>query len=169
MNNVHLKEKCTFFSKLASFLNTKLCKFLRHCSGEEAKTTFTSLARQELYTVNIWSHDLKSCQSANHERKLPWFSRQICSPGKKQVVISWQLFAEMSGFDERPVYFSDAFGSEEQADEREVNRISAKKRFREFIREFHEGTFSYAYRWAKWRTIACSPKVNLWAQNHALP
>lgn len=52
----------------------------------------------------------------------------------------------MSGFDERPVYFSDAFGSEEQADEREVNRISAKKRFREFIREFHEGTFSYAYR-----------------------
>ena len=62
------------------------------------------------------------------------------------MVISWQLFAEMSGFDERPVYFSDAFGSEEQADEREVNRISAKKRFREFIREFHEGTFSYAYR-----------------------
>ncbi|XP_020618458.1 DNA replication licensing factor mcm5-like [Orbicella faveolata] len=52
----------------------------------------------------------------------------------------------MSGFDERPVYFSDAFGSEEQADEREVNRISAKKRFREFIREFHEGTFSYPYR-----------------------
>jgi len=37
-------------------------------------------------------------------------------------------------------------GSEEQADEREVNRISAKKRFREFIREFHEGTFSYPYR-----------------------
>jgi len=27
-----------------------------------------------------------------------------------------------------------------------VNRISAKKRFREFIREFHEGTFSYPYR-----------------------
>lgn len=51
-----------------------------------------------------------------------------------------------AGFDERPVYFSDAFGSEEQADEREVNRISAKKRFREFIREFHEGTFSYPYR-----------------------
>ncbi|CAH3122309.1 unnamed protein product [Porites lobata] len=52
----------------------------------------------------------------------------------------------MSGFDERPVYFSDAFGSEEQTDEREVNRISARKRFREFIREFHEGTFSYPYR-----------------------
>jgi len=52
----------------------------------------------------------------------------------------------MSGFDERPVYFSDAFGSEEQADEREINRINAKKRFREFIREFHEGTFSYPYR-----------------------
>lgn len=52
----------------------------------------------------------------------------------------------MSGFDERPVYFSDAFGSEEQTDEREVNRVSARKRFREFIREFHEGTFSYSYR-----------------------
>ncbi|CAH3030850.1 unnamed protein product [Porites evermanni] len=52
----------------------------------------------------------------------------------------------MSGFDERPVYFSDAFGSEEQTDDREVNRISARKRFREFIREFHEGTFSYPYR-----------------------
>lgn len=52
----------------------------------------------------------------------------------------------MSGFDERPVYFSDAFGSEEQTDERELNRISARKRFREFIREFHEGTFSYPYR-----------------------
>ncbi|XP_074629909.1 DNA replication licensing factor mcm5-like [Acropora palmata] len=52
----------------------------------------------------------------------------------------------MSGFDERPVYFSDAFGSEEQKDEREVNRVSARKRFREFIREFHEGTFSYSYR-----------------------
>ncbi|XP_068681579.1 DNA replication licensing factor mcm5-like [Montipora foliosa] len=52
----------------------------------------------------------------------------------------------MSGFDERPVYFSDAFGSEEQTDEREVNRISARKRFKEFIREFHEGTFSYSYR-----------------------
>ena len=65
----------------------------------------------------------------------------------------------MSGFDERPVYFSDAFGSEEQADEREVNRISAKKRFREFIREFHEGTFSYAYRWAKWRAVAWSMKL----------
>ena len=52
----------------------------------------------------------------------------------------------MSGFDERPVYFSDAFGSEEQADEREINRISATKRLREVIREFHEGTFSYPYR-----------------------
>ena len=54
--------------------------------------------------------------------------------------------AKMSGFDERPVYFSDAFGSEEHTDEREVNRINARKRFREFIREFHEGTFRYPYR-----------------------
>ena len=59
---------------------------------------------------------------------------------------SGKEIAEMSGFDERPVYFSDAFGSEEQTDEREVNRISARKRFKEFIREFHEGTFSYSYR-----------------------
>lgn len=88
--------------------------------------------------------DFCANQSRNERAQ---FSRQICSPGKKQAVVSWvSPFAKMSGFDERPVYFSDAFGSEEQADEREVNRISAKKRFREFIREFHEGTFSYSYR-----------------------
>ena len=42
----------------------------------------------------------------------------------------------MSGFDERPVYFSDAFGSEEQTDEREVNRIRTRKRFRKFFANF---------------------------------
>lgn len=52
----------------------------------------------------------------------------------------------MSGFDDPGIFVSDPFGSEDQTDEREVSRVAAKKRFREFIREFHEGTFSYPYR-----------------------
>ena len=53
----------------------------------------------------------------------------------------------MSGFDEPQIFFSDAFGSEDQADERDVNKIAAKKRFREFIREYHEGNFTFPYRY----------------------
>lgn len=97
-----------------------------------------------MYIIPRDFRDFYINQSRNGRAQL---SRQICSAGKKQAVVSWvNPFVKMSGFDERPVYFSDAFGSEEQADEREINRISAKKRFREFIREFHEGTFSYPYR-----------------------
>jgi len=84
---------------------------------------------------------------ANQEDRV--FPPNFIIPGKKQTANNRSVdenFVQVSGFDERPVYFSDAFGSEEQPDEREVNRISARKRFREFIREFHEGTFSYPYR-----------------------
>ena len=90
------------------------------------------------------SCDFCISQSRNEKAQ---FSRQIRSSREEASSRSvGNILAKMSGFDERPVYFSDAFGSEEQTDEREVNRISAKKRFREFIREFHEGTFSYPYR-----------------------
>ncbi|XP_032221696.2 DNA replication licensing factor mcm5-A [Nematostella vectensis] len=52
----------------------------------------------------------------------------------------------MSGFDQGEIFVSDPFGSEDQSDERDLNRVSAKKRFKEFLREFHEGTFAFPYR-----------------------
>ncbi|ESO92071.1 hypothetical protein LOTGIDRAFT_191134 [Lottia gigantea] len=52
----------------------------------------------------------------------------------------------MAGFDDAGVFFSDNFGSEEQHDEQHINRQQVKKRFKDFIRQFHEGNFSYKYR-----------------------
>ena len=55
--------------------------------------------------------------------------------------------SEMAGFDEQPVFFSDPFGSsQDQGDDLEINRVQTQKRFRDFIRQFHEGTFVYPYR-----------------------
>ena len=53
----------------------------------------------------------------------------------------------MSGFDDPGIFFSDNFGSEDQADDGQANRQQTKNRFREFIRQFHEGNFSYTYRY----------------------
>ena len=54
---------------------------------------------------------------------------------------------KMAGFDEQPVFFSDPFGSsQDQGDDQEINRVQTQKRFRDFIRQFHEGTFVYPYR-----------------------
>ena len=53
----------------------------------------------------------------------------------------------MSGFDDPGIFFSDNFGSEDQPDDGQVNRQQTKNRFREFIRQFHEGNFSYNYRY----------------------
>lgn len=52
----------------------------------------------------------------------------------------------MAGFDEGGVFFSDNFASEEQTDENQINRQQVKKRLKDFIRQFHEGNFSYTYR-----------------------
>jgi len=52
----------------------------------------------------------------------------------------------MAGFDDPGIFFSDNFGSEDQHDEGQVNRQQTKNRFREFIRQFHEGNFTYRYR-----------------------
>ncbi|XP_064602896.1 DNA replication licensing factor mcm5-like [Liolophura sinensis] len=52
----------------------------------------------------------------------------------------------MSGFDDVGVFFSDNFGSEDHPDESQINRQQVKKRFKDFIRQFHEGNFSYIYR-----------------------
>lgn len=53
----------------------------------------------------------------------------------------------MAGFDEGGVFFSDNFASEEQNDENQINRQQVKKRLKDFIRQFHEGNFSYTYRY----------------------
>ena len=52
----------------------------------------------------------------------------------------------MAGFDEPGVFFSDNFGSEEQSEHENASRLQVKKRLKEFIRQFHEGNFSYRYR-----------------------
>ena len=52
-----------------------------------------------------------------------------------------------TGFDQTEVYFSDPFGSEETAtDPHATNVVETKKRFRDFIREFHENNFVFPYR-----------------------
>ena len=52
----------------------------------------------------------------------------------------------MAGFDDPGIFFSDNFGSEEQQDDANINRQQVKNKFREFIRQFHEGNFTYKYR-----------------------
>jgi len=52
-----------------------------------------------------------------------------------------------TGFDQSNVYYSDPFGSEAtEADPHATNVAEAKKRFRDFIREFHENNFVFPYR-----------------------
>ena len=52
----------------------------------------------------------------------------------------------MEGFDDAGLFYSDNFGGEENTDENSVDLLRVKKRFKEFIRQFHEGNFSYKYR-----------------------
>lgn len=52
----------------------------------------------------------------------------------------------MAGFDEQPVFFSDPFGSSQDQGDDQENRKQTQKRFKDFIRQFHEGTFVYPYR-----------------------
>lgn len=52
----------------------------------------------------------------------------------------------MEGFDDPGIYYSDNFGSEEQANDTQINNQAIKKKFKDFIRQFHEGNFNYKYR-----------------------
>lgn len=52
----------------------------------------------------------------------------------------------MAGFDDPGVYYSDNFGNQDNQNESQLNLQAAKRRFREFLRQFHEGSFSYRYR-----------------------
>lgn len=52
----------------------------------------------------------------------------------------------MEGFDDPGIFFSDNFSSEDQQDQNQINLQAVKKKFKEFLREFHEGNFHYKYR-----------------------
>jgi len=54
----------------------------------------------------------------------------------------------MEGFDDPGVFFSDNFGTDGNQDDQQINRQQIKNRLREFIRQFHEGNFTYTYRLA---------------------
>jgi len=51
-----------------------------------------------------------------------------------------------TGFDQSEVFFTDPFGSEDQSTDPSTNLTEAKRRFRDFIRGFHEGNYVYPYR-----------------------
>lgn len=52
----------------------------------------------------------------------------------------------MAGFDDPGVFFSDNFSSEDQQNATQLSLIAVKRRFKDFLREFHEGNFAYRYR-----------------------
>ncbi|XP_046658184.1 DNA replication licensing factor Mcm5 [Homalodisca vitripennis] len=51
----------------------------------------------------------------------------------------------MEGFDDAGLFFSDNFGDEQQS-AGQVNLKAVKRKFKEFLRQFHEGNFNYKYR-----------------------
>lgn len=51
----------------------------------------------------------------------------------------------MEGFDDPGIFFSDNF-SVNETNETQANLQFFKKKFMEFIRQFHEGNFNYKYR-----------------------
>lgn len=53
----------------------------------------------------------------------------------------------MEGFDDPGVFFSDNFGVEESESRDQINLQAVKKKFKEFIRQFHTGNFNYKYRY----------------------
>lgn len=54
----------------------------------------------------------------------------------------------MEGFDEPQIFFSDNWGGDEnQVDSGTINLQAVKKKFKEFIRQFHTENFNYKYRY----------------------
>lgn len=49
----------------------------------------------------------------------------------------------MEGFDRPEVFYSENFAEEPEARQ---SLVAYKKKFKEFIRQFHEGNFNYKYR-----------------------
>lgn len=53
----------------------------------------------------------------------------------------------MEGFDDPGVFFSDNFAPDDNTNEAAVNLQAVKKKFKEFIRQFHTDNFSFKYRY----------------------
>lgn len=54
----------------------------------------------------------------------------------------------MEGYDNLGVFFSDNFAGDgdDPTDERKKKLVVAKRKFKDFLREFQEGNFNYKYR-----------------------
>lgn len=52
----------------------------------------------------------------------------------------------MEGFDDPGIFFSDNFAPEDNQNEAQINLHGVKKKFKEFIRQFHGENFNYKYR-----------------------
>ena len=52
----------------------------------------------------------------------------------------------MDGFDDQGVYYSDNLNGGGNDNSNRFNLQNAKRRFREFLRQYHEGNFQYKYR-----------------------
>lgn len=53
----------------------------------------------------------------------------------------------MEGFDDPGIFFSDNFSANDEQNETQVNFQGIKKKFKEFLREYHEDNFNYKYRY----------------------
>lgn len=53
----------------------------------------------------------------------------------------------MEGFDNPGVFFSDNFSGNDDQQQTQVSFQGIKKKFKEFIRQFHTDNFNYKYRY----------------------
>lgn len=52
----------------------------------------------------------------------------------------------MEGFDDPGVFYSDNFNPEQTQGDNQVNLLGVKKKFKEFLRQYHTDNFDYKYR-----------------------
>lgn len=79
------------------------------------------------------------------ESRRNYFRAKITTIGVDQSKV-YKIFWKMSGFDQAEIYVSDPYRSDEAPDEIETNRRASQRKFKQFLREYHEGTFAYKYR-----------------------
>lgn len=95
---------------------------------------------------NLVFTELPEMQHTSGQVSARRFRANLEAVFKFPLLCIWAIYI-MAGFDDAGVFFSDNFGSEDQPDDGQISRQQVKNRFRDFIRQFHEGNFSYRYRW----------------------
>lgn len=68
-------------------------------------------------------------------KKRVHFNKNIC------------FFKKMEGFDDPGVFFSDNFSEVDNQNDAQINLQGVKKKFKEFIRQYHTDNFNYKYRY----------------------